>query len=215
MAAVQRCRDYRIDLTSKKLQLLRGEFHRHTEISWDGGPDGSLEDMFRYAIDAASMDWIGNGDHDSGAGREYSWWLIQKFTDAYHVKNQFTPMFTYERSVAYPHGHRNCMFAKRGVRTLPRLAEADPQKRVGGFTPTTPKCCTATSASWTASAPFTPAPLAWAPTGATTIRSSSRSSRFTRATACPTSTRMPHGPAMTQDRQGAGEHRRLVPQGLH
>ena len=22
------------------------------------------------------MDWIGNGDHDNGAGREYSWWLI-------------------------------------------------------------------------------------------------------------------------------------------
>ena len=27
--------------------------------------------MFRYAIDAAQMDWIGNGDHDNGAGREY------------------------------------------------------------------------------------------------------------------------------------------------
>src|ERR1700677_2231018 len=32
-----------------------------------------------------------------------------------------TPMFTYERSVAYPHGHRNVMFDHRGVRTLPRL----------------------------------------------------------------------------------------------
>ena len=32
-----------------------------------------------------AMDWIGNGDHDNGAGREYSWWLTQKFTDAYHV----------------------------------------------------------------------------------------------------------------------------------
>jgi hypothetical protein len=30
-------------------------------------------------------------------------------------------MFSYERSVNYPHGHRNAMFAKRGVRTLPRL----------------------------------------------------------------------------------------------
>ncbi len=120
--AVQRCRDYRIEAAGKKYQLLRGEFHRHTELSWDGGPDGSLEDMFRYAIDAAAMDWIGNGDHDNGAGREYSWWLTQKFTDAYHVKNVFTPMFTYERSVAYPHGHRNCVFARRGVRTLPRLA---------------------------------------------------------------------------------------------
>src|SRR5262245_22779660 len=133
-AAVQRIKNYRIDAGGKKYQILRGEFHRHTEISWDGGPDGSLEDMFRYAIDVAGMDWIGNGDHDSGAGREYSWWLIQKFSDAYHVPGAFTPMFTYERSVAYPHGHRNCMFAKRGVRTLPGLRRRD-AKDEGGVHP--------------------------------------------------------------------------------
>src|SRR5262249_52121524 len=85
-----------------------------------------------YAIDCAGLDWIGNGDHDNGAGREYAWWLIQKMTDAYHVPKAFTPMFTYERSVAYPHGHRNCVFAKRGVLTLPRLSEPDQSKRVGG-----------------------------------------------------------------------------------
>jgi hypothetical protein len=132
--AVKRIRDYRVEADGKKYQLLRGEFHRHTEISWDGGPDGSLEDMFRYAIDAAAMDWIGNGDHDNGEGREYSWWLTQKLTDAYHVPGHFTPMFSYERSVSYPHGHRNCVFAKRGVRTLPRLA-AGPDKPVGGISP--------------------------------------------------------------------------------
>ncbi len=107
---------------SKNYFFKRGEFHRHTEISWDGGADGSLEDMFRYAIDAAGFDWIGNGDHDNGAGREYSWWLVQKFTDAYSVPKRFTGMFSYERSVSYPHGHRNVMFAFRGMRTLPRLA---------------------------------------------------------------------------------------------
>src|SRR5262249_37312794 len=95
--AGKRIRAYRIKSVGKRYGLLRGEFHRHTEISWDGGADGSLEDMFRYAIDAADLDWIGNSDHDSGAGREYSWWLIQKFTDAYHVKGRFTPMFCYER----------------------------------------------------------------------------------------------------------------------
>jgi hypothetical protein len=42
-------------------------------------------------------------------------------------------MFTYERSVSYPHGHRNCMFAQRGVRTLPRLAEPDKEKAVAGI----------------------------------------------------------------------------------
>jgi hypothetical protein len=129
---VDRIRQYRVEANGKKYQLLRGEFHRHTEMSWDGGPDGSLEDMFRYAIDAARMDWIGNGDHDNGAGREYSWWLTQKLSDAYHVQGVFTPMFTYERSVPYPHGHRNVMFAQRGVRPLPRLAEPDMEKRVAG-----------------------------------------------------------------------------------
>jgi hypothetical protein len=132
-AAVKRIREYRIKVGGKEYRPLRGEFHRHTELSWDGGADGSLEDMFRYAIDAAALDWISNDDHDNGAGREYSWWLIQKFTDAYHVKNAFTPMHGYERSVSYPHGHRNCLFAKRGVRTLPRLAEMDEKKRVAGI----------------------------------------------------------------------------------
>ncbi|HEV3259005.1 MAG TPA: hypothetical protein VG013_19190 [Gemmataceae bacterium] len=132
-AAVKRRRDYRVEAGGKTYRLLRGEFHRHTELSWDGGPDGSLEDMFRYAIDAAAMDWIGNTDHDSGAGREYSWWLIQKLTDAYHITGSFTPVFAYERSVNFPHGHRNCVFAQRGVRTLPRLAEPDQTKRVAGI----------------------------------------------------------------------------------
>ncbi len=134
VAGVQRMRSYALEVGGKTYHLRRGEFHRHTEISWDGGPDGSLEDMFRYAIDAAGMDWIGNGDHDNGAGREYSWWLIQKYTDAYRVHGHFTPMFSYERSVSYPMGHRNCVFDHRGVRTLPRLA-AEPGKAVGGVHP--------------------------------------------------------------------------------
>jgi hypothetical protein len=122
-ADVARMRSYRIEAGGKSYQLLRGEFHRHTEISQDGGNDGSLEDMWRYAIDAGRLDWIGNGDHDSGGGKEYTWWLIQKTTDMYHITPAFVPMFTYERSVAYPHGHRNVMWDKRGVRTLPRLVD--------------------------------------------------------------------------------------------
>jgi hypothetical protein len=130
---VEAIRKYRIKGEGKDLMLLRGDFHRHTEISWDGGGDGSLEDMFRYAVNAASMDWIGCGDHDNGAGREYSWWLTQKFDDAFHAPGAFTPMFTYERSVAYPHGHRNVMFAKRGILTLPRLAAPTKDDAVGGI----------------------------------------------------------------------------------
>ena len=120
-------RNYRSDVGGESLRILRGEFHRHTEISGDAAGDGPLEDMWRYGMDAASMDWIGNGDHDNGNGREYTWWLTQKTTDAFLLSGAFTPMFSYERSVPYPEGHRNCVFAQRGVRTLPRLPISDPK----------------------------------------------------------------------------------------
>lgn len=124
-AEVKAIRDYRATIADKELRILRGEFHRHTEISGDGAGDGPLEDMWRYGLDAAAMDWIGNGDHDNGNGREYTWWLTQKTTDAFMLPGAFTPMFSYERSVSYPEGHRNCVFAQRGVRTLPRLPISD------------------------------------------------------------------------------------------
>lgn len=120
-AAIARARAARVTVGGKTLRLWRGEFHRHTEISGDGGGDGMLMDMWRYGLDAAGLDWIGNGDHDNGGGREYSWWIVQKTTDLFGVPNAFTPMYTYERSCSYPDGHRNVVFARRGVRTLPRL----------------------------------------------------------------------------------------------
>jgi hypothetical protein len=101
--------------------ILRGEFHRHSEISMDGGNDGTILDQWRYALDAGDLDWIGCCDHDNGGGREYTWWITQKLTDIFHSPGKFVPLFSYERSVAYPEGHRNVLFAQRGVRTLPRL----------------------------------------------------------------------------------------------
>jgi len=114
-------RNYRARLGGQPLRLLRGEFHRHTEISGDGGRDGPVIDAYRYLIDAAYMDWGGCCDHDNGGGREYSWWIQQKLTDAYKLGEKFIPMFSYERSVRYPEGHRNPVFAQRGIRPLPRL----------------------------------------------------------------------------------------------
>lgn len=118
---VARMRSYRAEIAGQSYQLLRGEFHRHTEISGDGGRDGPMVDAYRYFIDPAYMDWGGTGDHDNGGGREYSWWLQQKMADAYKLADRFIPMFTYERSVRYPEGHRNVVFAQRGIRPLPRL----------------------------------------------------------------------------------------------
>jgi hypothetical protein len=121
-ADIARVRNHRIKIGGKTYQPLRGDFHRHTEVSFDGGSDGALEDMWRYAIDCAALDWIGNGDHDNGNHKEYTWWITQKTMELYHVPPAFTPMFSYERSNPYPNGHRNVMFVRRGVRPLPRLA---------------------------------------------------------------------------------------------
>jgi Protein of unknown function (DUF3604) len=118
---VRRLRDYRARINGVDYRILRGEFHRHTEISMDAARDGSIWDAWRYALDAAALDWLGCCDHDNGFGREYSWWITQKQTDIFFQPGVFTPMFNYERSVAYPEGHRNIIFAQRGVRTLPRL----------------------------------------------------------------------------------------------
>lgn len=119
-ADVARMRTYRIDHGGKALRLLRGEFHRHTEFSSHNDGDGLLEDAWRYALDAGRLDWMGDGDHDNGAGHEYMWWLIQKMTDLHHNAPSFIPAMTYERSVVYPNGHRNVMMPKRGIRPLPR-----------------------------------------------------------------------------------------------
>lgn len=120
-ATVAGMRAYRVKNGNSTLRLLRGEFHRHSEISMDGGNDGSLIDQYRYMLDPSYMDWVGCCDHDNGAGREYSWWISQKLTDIYHIPGKFVAMFEYERSVQYPEGHRNVVFAQRGIRPLPRL----------------------------------------------------------------------------------------------
>ena len=125
-ATIAQMRGYRLKSADGPLRIVRGEFHRHSEVSMDGGNDGTLLDQCRYMIDAAGMDWVGCCDHDNGGGREYTWWITQKLTDIFYSPGKFIPMFTYERSVAYPEGHRNVIFAERGIRTLPRLPKKAP-----------------------------------------------------------------------------------------
>ena len=113
-------RDYRATVGGETLRVMRGEFHRHTEISGDGARDGGIADAWRYFIDASYLDWAGCCDHDNGY-REYPWWRTQKLSDAFHLTGKFVTLFSYERSVRYPEGHRNLLFAQRGIRPLPRL----------------------------------------------------------------------------------------------
>lgn len=107
-------RTYVAPVGGSKLRIVRGDFHRHTELSWDGGGggDGSLLDFYRYMIDAAGMDFGASTDHQGGAW-PYWWWYTQKMTDMYYVPGAYTSIFGYERSATFPNGHRNVFFVKR------------------------------------------------------------------------------------------------------
>lgn len=120
-------RAYRAKVGGVTTQIVRGDFHRHTELSWDsgGGNDGSLPDLYRYMIDCASMDYGASTDHNAGGDYEYWWWYTQKLTDLYHVPGMYVPLFGYERSVSYPNGHRNILHAQRGVGVVSFFTKPD------------------------------------------------------------------------------------------
>ncbi|MBI1358077.1 MAG: hypothetical protein GC160_27400 [Acidobacteria bacterium] len=115
-----RIHDYTIDSGGKRYKIYRGDTHRHTEFSMDGNNDGSHFQTYRYAIDAASLDYLMISEHNSSAGpdEEYINWLLQQFVDVHAVSGSFQPFYGYERSITYPDGHRNILFAKRGNPTL-------------------------------------------------------------------------------------------------
>jgi hypothetical protein len=87
----------------------------------DGNNDGSLLQVYRYAIDAAGLDYLLVSDHNGAGGPDlpYINWLLQQLADVLFVPQRFVPFYGYERSVRYPNGHRNILFSKRGNPTLP------------------------------------------------------------------------------------------------
>jgi hypothetical protein len=113
-ADLKTIRAYTAPVGGKPHHIVRGDFHRHTELSWDGGgaQDGSLLDFYRYMIDVAAMDFGASTDHQGGAW-PYWWWYTQKMTDMYHAPGAYVPIFGYERSAIFPNGHRNIFYAKR------------------------------------------------------------------------------------------------------
>ncbi len=125
-ADVRRIRDFRVRVGGRQLRILRGDTHRHTELSMDlrGSPDGSILDFYRYMLDAASMDWGFISDHQYGADRIYWWWLTEKAADLFHTKG-YASLFGYERSVRYPNGHRNIFHTKRGIQNVPFFVKPD------------------------------------------------------------------------------------------
>ena len=47
---IQRVRAYRANVDGQNWRIVRGDIHRHTDESWDGNRDGSLDDAYRYAF---------------------------------------------------------------------------------------------------------------------------------------------------------------------
>jgi len=123
-SAVAGIRSWRTRVKGSNLQILRGDTHRHTELSPDlrAVPDGSALDFYRYMLDAASMDFGFISDHQSGGAREYWWWYTEKLADLFHAPERYIPLFGYERSVTYPNGHRNIVHDRRGVEIVPFFA---------------------------------------------------------------------------------------------
>ncbi|MXY69255.1 MAG: hypothetical protein F4Y47_11980 [Acidobacteriia bacterium] len=113
-------RSYRAEIQGRAARIVRGDLHRHTELSWDAGGtiDGSLPEFYRYMLDAASMDFGASTDHQGGA-HDYWWWYSQKMTDMYHLPGTYVSLFGYERSVNYPMGHHNVFFADRTGEVVP------------------------------------------------------------------------------------------------
>ena len=100
---LERIAGYRTRIDGKDHRLLRGDLHRHTELSWDegGANDGSLDDYYRYMLDAASLDFGANTEHQGGAW-PYWWWYSQKMSDMYHLPGAYVSLFAHERSASYP-----------------------------------------------------------------------------------------------------------------
>lgn len=154
-------RGHRVQVGGASWKVVRGDLHRHTEISMDGAADGTLVDAYRYALNAAQLDFLGVSDHNYGqwldtdeptdpqSDNEFQFWRTQKSADLFHVPGRFTPLYGYERTPNFPLGHRNIFHAKRGVFSLrvpklhvrerPELLDSDPPKlwaylrRTGGI----------------------------------------------------------------------------------
>jgi hypothetical protein len=105
----------------KTYHLLMGDAHRHTDIRGHSGVDGSVLDTYRYAMDAAQLDWLGTSDHNivttnwPDGLRDYQWWYTQKTVDLMSHPPVFIGVYSYEHSLSAPSGHRNMLFLKRGA----------------------------------------------------------------------------------------------------
>jgi len=113
---------YTTTIGGRRYQLVYGDLHRHTDIRGHSGVDGSLADTYRYALDAAELDFLGTTDHNQVTGgrwldglRDYDWWRVQTTVDLFTNPPVFNGLYAYEHSLGTPSGHRNIVFLRRGA----------------------------------------------------------------------------------------------------
>jgi len=125
---VDAVRNHRVRVGSQTLRLLRGDLHRHTELSQDVGglDDGSLPEFYRYMINAAAMDFGASTDHQAG-GIDYWNFLTLKMADMYHAPARFLTLYAYERNLGNPHGHRNIVHLQRDYPIVPFFQSINPR----------------------------------------------------------------------------------------
>lgn len=119
-------REHRVKVGKETLRIVRGDLHRHTELSQDQGgyQDGSLPEFYRYMIDAAGMDFGASTDHQAG-GIDYWNFMTLKMADMYHFPERFVPLYGYERNLGFPHGHRNIVHTSRNYPIVPFFQRPD------------------------------------------------------------------------------------------
>ena len=119
---------YETKVGTKTYRLYFGDLHRHTDIVGHGYTDASISGQYRYALDAAELDFMGTTDHSQtyantadaiSALDEYGWWRTQKVADMYLFSGRFASIYGYERSMVKPGGHRNIFWRDRKGELIP------------------------------------------------------------------------------------------------
>ena len=125
---IARMRGHRVPLRGDSLRIVRGDLHRHTELSQDVGglDDGSLQEFYRYMIDVAGMDFGASTDHQGG-GTDYWNFMTQKMSDMFHFPRRYVPLYAYERNMGNPFGHRNIVHTQRNYPIVPFFQRIDPK----------------------------------------------------------------------------------------
>jgi len=90
-------------IDGRDYEVYFGDLHRHTDLSLCRVYfDGTLDDAYRYAIEAAELDFLGVTDHardiSNGDVGSQLWWRSIKEVTRHRLEDTFFPMFAYERS---------------------------------------------------------------------------------------------------------------------